>query len=162
MVRKALLGVILFAGAALVLSGSAWAQSAFAGNEAFLQLLKSDIQKETTDIINRSMELSAKDAAAFWPLYNEYDEALDQLADSRIKLIKEYSSIYGNVSDEQASRLGKKWIDLLAEREQLRGKYYGKFADVLTPAQAFKVMQIERRLELLIDMQIAKELPMLQ
>ena len=160
--RKPLLGVILFASAALVLSGNAWAQSAFAGNEAFLQLLKSDIQKETTDIINRSMELSAEDAAAFWPLYNEYDEALDKLADSRIKLIKEYSSIYGNVSDEQASSLGKKWIDLLAEREQLRGKYYDKFAAVLSPAQAFKVMQIERRLELLIDMQIAKELPMLE
>ncbi|MGB3563588.1 MAG: hypothetical protein WBH75_11025 [Thermoanaerobaculia bacterium] len=160
--RKALLGVILFAGAALVLSGSAGAQSAFAGNEAFLQLLKSDIQKETTDIITRSMELSSKDAAAFWPLYNEYDEALDKLADSRIKLIKEYSSIYGSVSDEQASKLGKKWIDLLAEREMLRGKYYNEFVEVLSPAQAFKVMQIERRLELLIDMQIAKELPMLQ
>jgi hypothetical protein len=66
------------------------------------------------------------------------------------------------VTDEQASTLGKKWIDLLADREQLRGKYYDKFVKVLSPAQAFKVMQIERRLELLIDMQIAKELPMLQ
>jgi hypothetical protein len=162
MVRKALLGIILFAGAALVLSGSAWAQSAFAGNEAFLQLLKSDIQKETTDIINRTMELSAEDAAAFWPIYNEYDQALDELADSRIQLIKEYSSIYGSISDEKAAELGGRWIDLLAKREKLRGKYYDKFAGVLTPAQAFKVMQIERRLELLIDMQIAKELPMLE
>jgi len=161
-VRKPLLGVILFVGAALALSSSSWAQSAFAGNEAFLQLLKSDIQKETSDIITRSMEFSAKDAAAFWPIYNEYDEALDKLADSRIQLIKEYSSVYGAVSDEQAARLGKKWIDLLAEREKLRGKYYDKFAEALSPAQAFKVMQIERRLELLIDMQIAKELPMLE
>ena len=45
------------------------------------------------------------------------DQALDELADSRIELIKEYSSTYGNVSDEQASKLGKKWIEVLAERE---------------------------------------------
>ena len=160
--RKALLGIILFAGAALVLSGSAWAQSAFAGNEAFLQLLKSDIQKETTDIINRSMELSAEDAAAFWPLYKEYDEALDKLADSRIKLIKEYSGVYSDISDKKAAEIGKKWLDLLGNRGKLRREYFDKFAGALSPAQALKVMQIENRLELLIDMQIAKELPIVQ
>ena len=160
--RKALLGVILFAGAALVMCGSAWAQSAFAGNEAFLNLLKSDIQKETTDIINRSMELSAEEAAAFWPIYNEYDQALDKLADSRIQLIKEYSGLYSNISDEKALELGKRWLDRLTEREKLRREYFGKFAEALSPAQALKVMQIENRLELLIDMQIAKELPMVK
>ncbi|TNF72108.1 MAG: hypothetical protein EP299_10265 [Acidobacteria bacterium] len=160
--RKALLGVILFAGAALVMCGSARAQSAFAGNEAFLNLLKSDIQKETTDIINRSMELSAEEAAAFWPIYNEYDQALDKLADSRIKLIKEYSGLYSNISDEKALELGKRWLDRLTEREKLRREYFGKFAEALSPAQALKVMQIENRLELLIDMQIAKELPMVE
>lgn len=160
--RNALLGIILFTGAALIVSGSARAQSAFAGNEAFLQLLKSDIQKETTDIINRSMELSAEDAAAFWPLYNAYDEALDKLADSRIMLIKEYSHVYMDISDEKAAELGARWLDLLSEREKLRREYFDKFADALSPAKALKVMQIESRLELLIDMQIAKELPMVE
>ena len=160
--RKALLGVILFASAALVLSSSVWAQSAFAGNEAFLQLLKSDIQKETTDIITRAMQFSAEDAAAFWPLFNEYDEELDKLADSRIKLINEYSGVYSDISDEKAAELGKKWLDLLANREKLRREYFDKFSGALSPAQALKVIQIENRLELLIDMQIAKELPMVE
>jgi hypothetical protein len=63
------------------------------------------------------MEFSAQDAAAFWPIYNEYDEALDKLADSRIELIKEYSSVYGAVSDEQAAKLGQKWIDMQIAKE---------------------------------------------
>ena len=42
------------------------------------------------------MQFSAEDAAAFWPLYNEYDEELDKLADSRIKLINEYSGVYSD------------------------------------------------------------------
>jgi hypothetical protein len=162
MVKKALLGIILFAGGALVVSGTAWAQSAFAGDEAFLQLLKSDIQNETTDIIGRLMEFSTQEAAAFWPIYNEYDQALDKLADRRIQLIKEYSGVYADISDEKAAELGDSWLDVLAEREKLRREYFDKFASALSPAKALRVMQIENRLQLLIDMQISKELPLVE
>jgi hypothetical protein len=162
MVKKALLGIILFAGGALVGSGTAWAQSAFAGDEAFLQLLKSDIQKETADIIGRLMEFSTQEAAAFWPIFNEYDQALDELADKRIQLIKEYSGVYADISDEKAAELGGSWLDVLAEREKLRREYFDKFAGALSPAKALRVMQIENRLELLIDMQISRELPLVE
>lgn len=160
--KKALFGIILFAGGALVVSGTARAQSAFTGNEAFLQLLKSDIQKETTDIINRLMEFSAEEAAAFWPIYNEYGQALDKLADKRIQLIKEYSGVYADISDEKAAELGDTWLDVLAEREKLRREYFDKFAGALSPATAMRVMQIMYQLQLVIDMQVAKELPMVE
>ena len=40
------------------------------------------------------MQLSAADAAKFWPIYEQYDEELAKLNDQRVANIQEYASSY--------------------------------------------------------------------
>ena len=86
----------------------AMAQDPFMGNEAFLELLRSDIEKETTAIITKNMEFSADEAAVFWPLYKSYTDEVDKLADRRIELIKRYAKGLATLTDEDADEMAER------------------------------------------------------
>ena len=45
---------------------------------------------------------------------------------------------------------------------KLNESYYKKFAKVLTPTRAAKYMQIENQIQMLIDLSIASELPLVK
>ena len=54
------------------------------------------------------MELSADDAAKFWPIYKEYDAQLTKLNDQRVENIKEYARTYFQLTDGKADELIQK------------------------------------------------------
>ena len=43
---------------------------------AYMELLRSDVLKEKTNLMSQVMQLEPDQAAKFWPLYNEYDAEL--------------------------------------------------------------------------------------
>ena len=53
-------------------------------------------------------------------------------------------------------------FDFQQSRSKLNESYYKKFAKVLTPTTAAKYMQIENQIQLLIDVSIASELPLVK
>jgi hypothetical protein len=149
-------------GAILGLAASSFGQDAFMGNEAFLELLRSDMKKETTAIITTNMQFSAEEAAAFWPIYKNYTDQLGKLGDRRVALIKTYASSVDSLSDDNAGKMAKEWLDIQESRTVLLGDLYRNVSSALSPARAFKVMQLEHRFNLVIDSQIANELPMVE
>lgn len=146
----------------MLLGGAAYGQDPFMGNEAFLELLRSDIDKETTAIITKNMEFSAEEAAVFWPLYKSYADELDKLADRRIELIKRYAKGLATLTDEDADEMAGEWLDLQKSRTEALEGLYEKVSSALSPAKALKVVQLEHRFNLIVDMQIANELPMVE
>lgn len=141
---------------------AAVAQDPFMGNEAFLELLRSDVEKETTAIITKNMEFSADEAAVFWPLYKSYTDEVDKLADRRIELIKRYAKGLATLTDEDADEMAEEWLDLQQSRTEALAGFYEKVSSALSPAKALKVVQLEHRFNLIVDMQIANELPMVE
>lgn len=160
--KRHLLCLVLFAGLLLTSAGLLQAQAVMAGDSAFIDLLRSDIKKERTNIINKVMEFSSDDAAAFWPLFKEYQAKMDKIGDENVEFIKEYAGVYWNLTNPQAKSIGDKWFDMRLREYKLRQEYFGKFSEALSPAQALKIMQLDYRLDLVIDMQIASEMPMVE
>jgi len=161
-VKKLALCLALSAVLLLASTGLLQAQAMMAGDSAFIDLLRSDIKKERTDIINKVMQFSGDDAAAFWPLFKEYQAKMDKIGDENVEFIKEYAGIYWNMTNQQAKDIGDKWFDMRLREFKLRQEYFGKFSEALSPAQALKIMQLDYRLDLVIDMQIASEMPMIE
>jgi hypothetical protein len=161
-VKKPGLSLVVFTGLLLASTGYARAQAVMAGDSAFIDLLRSDIKRERTDIINRVMEFSADDAAAFWPLFKEYQTKMDAIGDENVAFIKEYAGVYWSLTNPQAKSIGERWFELRLREHKLRQEYFEKFAGALSPVQALKIMQLDHRLDLVIDMQIANELPMVE
>jgi flagellar biosynthesis/type III secretory pathway protein FliH len=127
--------------------------------QAYVELLRSDVRQQKAEIMGSVMELSAADAAKFWPIYTEYDAELTKLNDQRVANIKEYARTYAQMTDEKADELIKNGMSYQKQRGELLAKYYDRFKQELGGITAARFVQVEHQLLSLIDLRIAAELP---
>jgi len=145
-----------------VVNGAAHAQAVMAGDEMFIEMLKHEVDQTRTEVMTSVMSFSSEEKAAFWPVYNEYRKKSDELAKKDLALMKEYSAAYWSLTDEQAEDMVNRWLDLEILRKKHLKELYSELAKVVSPVQALKACQLENRLDLILDMQIANELPMVE
>jgi hypothetical protein len=151
--------------AASLLAPVALAQTAASnqsGTDTDIALLRSDVQAQKTDIIGKTMQLNDTDAKAFWPLYREYSTKQQTLGDQRVSVIKDYGAEYDTLTDTQADGLMDRMLKFEKSRNELRAQYYPKFKKAIGAKQAAKFMQVDNRLTLLVDLQLADAIPIIQ
>jgi hypothetical protein len=130
--------------------------------EKYLELLRSDLRTEKVEIVTEALQLSEADAAAFWPIYRQYETELSALGDRRIALIKQFADAWGAVTDEAASGFADDWFAIQKDRLKLREKYFGRIEKATSSKIAARFTQVENTLGMLLDLQIAAELPLLE
>jgi hypothetical protein len=126
---------------------------------AYAELLRSDIRLQKVAIITEVMEFTEAEAAAFWPLYREYDGEMSKLGDERVSLVAEYARNYEKLTDDVADRLARTALDLESRRQAVKAKYYERVRTALKPKTALRFLQVEQQLLLLVDLQISAALP---
>ena len=158
--------------AALVLAGALLVQNSMLAqnyntplptvNDKDVQLLRQDLRAKAKQLITKNMQLTDSEAAAFWPLYDQYAAEVRNVNDTRFGLIRQYAQVYRTMSADQADSM----IKLLAEADQtiisLRMQYLPKFQQALPGTKAALFMQLDRRLDGLMNVQMATQLPLIQ
>lgn len=127
--------------------------------QQYIDLLRTDVRREKSQIMGVVMRLDAGDASKFWPIYEEYDEELTTLDNLRSENIQEYARSYREMTDEKAEELINRALDYQKRRSELLGKYFVRVKDSLGAITAARFLQIENQLLLIIDLQIASSLP---
>ncbi len=155
-----ILGALVVVSTLAIRSGVAVA--ADATPEKYLELLRSDVQTAKVGILTEALNLTQAQADAFWPIHRQYETELSVLGDRRVALIKRFAEKYGTMSDVDADAVAKEWFGLHKERLKLREKYYGKVAKATSNLIAVRFIQVENAIGMLIDLQIAAELPLLE
>jgi hypothetical protein len=84
------------------------------------------------------------------------------LGDARLALIKDYGKSYDTMTDAQADDLLKRMTALDKSAASLREQWIPKFRKVLNGKQTALFFQLDRRIGLLIDLQIASEIPLVK
>jgi hypothetical protein len=130
--------------------------------DSYIELLKSDVKTNRKAIITEVMVFTEKESEAFWPIYNEFEYEASKLSDNRISNIKDFAANYDSLTDAKADELIKNSFNFLEDRLSLNKKYYDKFAKVLTPTVAAKYMQLEHQIQLVLDLSIAANLPLMK
>lgn len=149
--KKIIFGLIV------LMSISLYAQTA----DTYLELLRSDLKTQKKVVVAEALSLNDLQAEKFWPLYREFEFESAKLGDTRVRIIKEYAANYENLSEEKADELLLKSFDLDEDKLDLQKKYYKKVKKQLGAKQAGKFMQVVNRLNMLIDIQVAAELPLI-
>jgi predicted nucleic acid-binding Zn ribbon protein len=127
--------------------------------QAYIQLLRSDVRQQKAEMLGEVMQLSAADAAKFWPIYSEYDVELNKLNDLRVANIQEYESKYYEMTDERADELIRKAMSYRKQRAELIERYYERVKQALGGVTAARFVLVEDQLLLIIDLQINSSLP---
>ena len=72
-----------------------------------MQLVQEKIKADKKLFVAENMQLTEKEAKAFWPVYDSYQKDLGKLNDRLIKLIDEYAKNYETMTDQTAQRSNK-------------------------------------------------------
>jgi len=126
----------------------------------FIELLRSDVQKDKVAIITQVMAFTDQQAEAFWLIYNDFSYELTKLSDQRIANIKDFAANYDSLKEEKANQLMENAFSFQSDRLDLNEKYYNKFADALGAIVAAKYMQLEYEIQLIIDLSVNSSLPL--
>jgi hypothetical protein len=154
----AALGWVLQTGEPLMLYGAA--QDAV--SESDFELMRSDIRTKKAALIADRMKFTDREAAAFWPVYRQYEADLAAINDKKVSIMKDYVSRHDALTDQQAKQLAEDVFDVDQKTLDLRAKCFGALEKAMPARTIVRWLQIERRLQLLVDAQLAKNLPAIQ
>jgi hypothetical protein len=161
-----MLGGLLFVGEAIFAQNLA-AQTAqpVSNNGASIDqeiaMLRSDLRSTRKQVVAANMKLSDTEAEKFWPTYDQYVAELVKINDAKYALMKEYVQS-GNMTEEQADTLSKRWLAVDESVVQLRLKYIPIFRKALSARGTAMFFQIDRRVQMMIDLQLASSLPLIE
>jgi len=125
-----------------------------------IALLRKDIRFQKRNIIATKVPLTDAEAQKFWPVYDEYTAELVEINKDKYALIKEYTQSYDTMTDEQADDWATRVLKLDADVAALRQKYWPSFRKVLPARKAALFEQVERRTQMVIDVQLASQFPL--
>ena len=127
-----------------------------------IQMLRKDLRSQRKQIIAANMNLSSTEAEKFWPVYEQYVSDLVKTNGTKYALIKKYVQTQGNLSDTEAESAVDQWVSIDQSVAELRKKYIPSFRKVLSPKNTALFYQLDRRVQLMIDLQLASSIPMVQ
>ncbi len=127
----------------------------------YIQVLRSNLRTRKVEIVTEAMEFSDAEAKVFWPIYRNYELDLSKLNDQVIALIKDYADAGDKVAPEKAKQLAEKSFDLEQQRTDLKRKYFKELTKVMAANRVAKFFQVDRRLDLLINIQMASQIPLM-
>ncbi len=124
-----------------------------------VEVIRADMRADKTSIITAAMNFNDKDGAAFWPIYREYDRERSMLEDGRVAVIKAYTEKYPNLTDADAKSMAERIFECDSRLVALKKIYYKKLNKVLPALTVTKFFQLDRRIDLMIDMKVESSLP---
>ena len=131
-------------------------------NDANIQLMRQDIRSERKKVVAANLPLTETEAAKFWPVYDRYISETIKVNDVRFALLKEYAKNYDATSEQQADSFIKRWLTFDQDNTQLRLKYIPEFEKVISHKKTAMFFQIDRRVSMLIELQLASQVPLVK
>jgi len=128
---------------------------------AYVDTIPGDLEEDKTQAIKEAIELNEKEAAAFWPVYKMYGADEAKLDEERRQVAKRYADTWTTLTDAEARDLARQSLALESRRADLRNQYFARFNQAWSGLTVAKFFQLEHRLDLLVDLKIASELPSL-
>ena len=125
-----------------------------------IEMLRTDLRSQRKQITAQNMSLTADEATKFWPIFDQYRQEAIKPNDERWALIKEYADNYTNMTDAQSQDYIKRSTAVDQQLLALRMKYVPVFEKVISPRKTALWYQIDRRIDLLINLQLSTLIPM--
>ena len=125
-----------------------------------IALLRKDLRAMKMQVIGQNMSMSDTEAQKFWPIYNHYVKDLQKVNDQKYALLKQYAEMWATMSDEDALIYVRHWLEADGEAQALRLKYVPVVSQVLPGRKAATFFQLDRRLNMIIDLQLFSQIPL--
>lgn len=127
-----------------------------------IDLMRKDLRSEKKQVIAANMKLTDAEAEKFWPLYDQYTAETVKINDHKYELIKQYAEQFGHMSGQQAEEYVQGMIGVDQSTSELRRTYWPKFRQIISANNTALFFQMDRRINLMIDLQISSQIPLIE
>jgi hypothetical protein len=128
--------------------------------DKLVELMRKDVRAQKADVVAKTMSLDATQAAAFWPVYKQYEAERATLGNERLGIIQDFAEHYDTLNDTNAKGLVTRFQALEEKQLALQKKYADEFMKVLPAKSAARFLQVDRRLNMLIDLELSSAIPL--
>jgi hypothetical protein len=98
--------------------------------------------------------------AAFTPIYDEYQREMKGVMGRGSDVINKFAANYGSMTDDAAKDIMKDFFKVRNERNALVEKYAKKFGRELPATKVLQWVQVENKLNALLDAEAASIIPL--
>jgi len=117
-------------------------------------------QRNTALAYNMSFTQIEKEK--FWPVYREYRKAMGSVGDKRVAVIVEYAGYMNSMSQARAKQLLDRSFAVQKESIKVKERYVRKFRKFLPDTKVVRLMQVENRMDSMIDLKLAEGIPLME
>ena len=164
MMKKTLLAAV----AVVVLSGGLAAAQTAAPDAAkvraevdkAIETMRKDARAGKADILGKTLALNSTQAAAFWPVYKQYEAELATVNNDRLAIIQDLAEHFDALDDAKAKALLDRQVALEDKKLALVKKYKDEMLKVLPAKTVARFLQVDSRLNKLVELAVASEIPL--
>lgn len=136
-----------------------WAQDRAADN---MEIVREKVRADKKFFIAANMDLSEREARAFWPVYEDYQKALDKLNALSGKLIEDYGRNYESMSDMVAKTIVDEHLAIEMERVKLMQSYLPRLRQALPERKVARYYQLENKIRAVVNFELARNIPLVK
>jgi hypothetical protein len=123
--------------------------------------MRQDLRKQKQKLIAENLSMSESEAVKFWAVYQRYSKELQGISDEKFEVIHSYAQNWRSMSNEDALIFTRRWLEVDEKVVQLRSKYFLLVRDALPGKKAATFFQLDERISMMINLEIASQLPLL-
>ena len=124
----------------VLISGTLAAQS-----EQTLPKQRENIELIKTRYLTRQMQLTKEEARNFWPIYDEYQAAMQQLRSDRNQSIPESPEVFDAMTDAEINAMIDARLSHAEKTIGIRKKMIGDLREVLSPRKIAIFLRAEQQ-----------------
>jgi hypothetical protein len=151
--------LIALSAALLLQAGAAGAQTTGSLNDDVQQLI-AQVQSDKAAVVLSSLQLTDAETRAFTPIYDEYQAERKTLAERRINTLNKFAANYGSMTDKAAEDILKEWFKIKEDDVDLVKKFARRFERVLPATKVLRFVQVENKLDNVIELQATRVVPL--
>ena len=123
------------------------------------ELLISQIQTDKRAIVLSTLGLTDAQVGVFTPIYDEYQREMKDLFGRGSEIINKFAANYGAMTDDAAKDIMKDFFDVRDDRNAILEKYAKKMQKALPATKVLQWLQVENKLNTLLDAEAAATIP---
>jgi hypothetical protein len=124
------------------------------------ELILSQIQADKRAVVLSALQLTDTQVAAFTPIYDEFQREMKGVMGRGSDVINKFAANYGSMTDGAANDIMKDFFKVRNERNALVEKYAKKFGRELPATKVLQWVQVENKLNALLDVEAASIIPL--
>jgi len=125
-----------------------------------IEAMRKDARAGKADILGKTMALDSAQAAIFWPLYKAYEAEAATLGNERVAIVQDLAEHWTSLDDTKAKGLLERQIAFEDKRLALTKKYKDEMLKVLPAKTVARFLQVDSRLNKLVELTVASEIPL--